>query len=118
MADDDDDVLDLGALFHQGGNVDDEDYGEQNEECEPGFGDNSGEEPKDIELSDVLKQLQLKVGNKLLQAIENGSASEKDFANAIRFLKDNGMVAGFGSGPDTDDDDPADLPDLPPPSYT
>jgi hypothetical protein len=114
---DDEDRLDLGALWAQSGNVDDDDYAEQDEEG-PGFGDNSGEEPKNLELNDLLKQLQLVVGNKMLQAIMSGQASEKDFANAIRFLKDNGMVAGYGAPEDQHDNQPADLPDLPDPSYS
>jgi hypothetical protein len=107
---------DLGALFHQSGNVGDEGYAEQDEDIRS-FGDNSGDTPENLELTDVLKQLQSMVGNKLLQAIQDGSASEKDFANAIRFLKDNGMVAGFGAPADTDDNAQADLPDLPDPDY-
>jgi hypothetical protein len=38
-----------------------------------------------------LRELHTKVGEKLLAKIASGEADARDFANAIKFLKDNGI---------------------------
>ncbi len=118
------DRLDLGSLYHETGNVRDaEDDGEDEEDDGPGFGDNSEDKPDDLDTYDALKQLHNSVINRLLQTIKDGSASEKDYANAIKVLKDNGMVLGYGANSDPNERDgsnaskSADLPDLPDPAY-
>jgi len=42
---------------------------------------------------DLLNQLHEVVGRKLLERIESGEATASDFAQAIKFLKDNGIEA-------------------------
>lgn len=39
----------------------------------------------------VLQDLHTQIGEQLLLKIQDGSADAKDFANAIKFLKDNGI---------------------------
>lgn len=40
---------------------------------------------------ELLEQLHNAVGEKLLERIESGQASASEFAQAIKFLKDNGI---------------------------
>jgi hypothetical protein len=42
---------------------------------------------------ELLDQLHNVVGTKLLERIESGEATASDFAQAIKFLKDNGIEA-------------------------
>lgn len=41
----------------------------------------------------LLQDLHTKIGEKLLAKIISGTADSRDFANAIKFLKDNGIDA-------------------------
>lgn len=43
--------------------------------------------------SDLLHQLHEAVGSKLLERIQSGEATASEFAQAIKFLKDNGIEA-------------------------
>lgn len=42
---------------------------------------------------DLLEQLHNMVGEKLLERISSGTATASEFAQAIKFLKDNGIEA-------------------------
>jgi len=42
---------------------------------------------------ELLEQLHDMVGQKLLERIESGTATASEFAQAIKFLKDNGIEA-------------------------
>lgn len=43
--------------------------------------------------NDLLERLHALVGEKLVERIESGEASAQEFAQAIKFLKDNGIEA-------------------------
>lgn len=47
---------------------------------------------------DKLGELHTKIAEKLLAKIADGTADARDYANAIRFLKDNGIEAVVAPG--------------------
>jgi hypothetical protein len=114
MHTDDDDDEDLAALFHESGNVRDQ---------EPGIGSNSGLEPdealEELDLEDLLKEGRKLLLQDLIKAVKQGMATPAE-KNALRqMLKDNGMVMGDpseGAG-NGEPRKKADLPSFPRPEY-
>lgn len=114
------DEEDLAELYHQTGNVRDDEGGGQ-EDAAPHV--DMAEILKDLEnisFEDLGKMAKRQVLLNLLAAVKGGWASHQDYSNLIRFLKDNGMTMGDPLDEPKDTTVPvkkADLPEFGRPEY-
>lgn len=83
--------------FYASGNADDPGYN-PDDEMESGQSGNSGmtvdEALKALNFADLGQRARRAVLENLLSAIEGGWATPADYANLIRFMKDNGLTLG------------------------
>jgi hypothetical protein len=91
----------------------------------PGIGHNSGEDPEDLDFSDlegmtleeVLRAGQKAIFVQLVGVVRSGKASHQELAILRNLLKDNGLTLGIPPATEDSREEPAELPEFGKPEW-